>query len=417
MIGMDAEHYRQVLEQYHLDGFARMFGNPSQTMISPTATNLRDGERVAVDGTEVLLRHMNTWDGKRPLYMSLNAWTKHGYDGYHYWPTRVRIGALFFDLDAKDRTELALEDLHRAMEGAERDHLDGAALLSGGKGYHFYLLLRPENRAFDEVLKREVRASTIYFAKRWGLETMDLHCTEPRRLIRLPWGRYVRESDETEEWVAYPRRTLPLTPDEAMNMTTSEIDAIASERKPTVGRYRTGGEMLTLRQIVEGYDISYSLADTDRVREIPVATPTSPSYAPVTDIGEIMKVVEPRMCVQQTIFSNRPPHYMRVAFATRLKMHNDSVPGHPLFDEEWLQAFFEDFEEKYKWTDREKVAKRRYQIHNLYTGPYNDSMTCGRLAKEWEACVGKECQFYEWASKRYGFRVVTADEEENGSNE
>lgn len=405
---LGSSEYRQVLAQYGLDHLPRMLGFPKQVIVLPEAEYRNNGSSHAADGMDILLRQMSMWDGRRPLFTSVNGWSDYHWDGHSFWPRMLRLGSIFVDLDCAEDRERALEECRLLDHWATEEGLAHVSAASGGKGFHFYLRLAPEERPYDEPLRRMVNLVSRWFKDTLHLSTMDMKCAEPRRLTRLPWSLHVRESETDESWVANGRRVLPLSSDDLQRMTMAEIDHRAETTLPAVGSFLTQGELPTLADLVDRLGISMPEVP-ERVREVP--------SAPIPEMptgfwAQLIRQLEPRLCVQAAVFGNAPPHEMRVALATRLHQLQYIVPGTPIGDEAFWQDFFWQMEEELGWKDRFNHARRREQVHSIFGNDrYISSTGCGKLAIEYEACVGKQCPFYEEAKARHGFRVREEEEE------
>jgi hypothetical protein len=405
MFPLEAKAYRHVLSQFGLDFLPRILGFPKQVLLLREAAYVNNGSSREADGLDILLRQMSMWDGKKPLFTSVNGWPDYHWDGRSFWPRRFHFGALFFDLDCKTDRTFALEDARKLERWAAEYDFRRVGDASGGKGFHSYLLPKPEDLPYDETLRRQVHAISLWLKDTLGLSTLDMKCAEPRRLTRLPWSLHVRESEEDESWICNGRRVLPLVPEDLHSLSIEEIDQRATTEVPHDGEFARGSVQPTLSKIIEEFHIPLRSSSPTDIREIPASEPLT--GVPTGFWPDLITTLEPRLCVRNAVFTNAPPHEMRVAFATGLHQLQYMVPELPIGDEKFWQDFFWQMEEAFGWKDRFNHRRRREQVRSIFGNDrYISSTSCEKLAIEYEACVGSQCPFYAEASKKYGFRVV-----------
>lgn len=111
------------------------------------------------------------------------------------------VDNLFFDIDSYYSVRFPWRNVNRLKNWAERNNYPYIINFSGGKGFHFFLLIKP---IIPKTPKEIVRLADLMYSvqmrivEELGLEAYD----EPtfgriRFLVRYPTSKYIRKNDET----------------------------------------------------------------------------------------------------------------------------------------------------------------------------------------------------------------------------
>ena len=335
----------------------RAFGNPIQWIV-----NTKDE----------LLQHIRDNNGKAPVFISHNS-----------YPTfldpkqqkvknvlQIKVSKLFFDFDDEKKPENALNDLLKLADWCEMENIPILPVFSGSKGFHAYVLVKPEVYMAEAGVSRITKGINLWLEQKLGFTTMDHKSLDAKRLCRVLFSKHATIDKKTGQMVINGSYCLPLTPEMVRTLNITQIKEYAKEIH--VIEYEPTGDLLTLDEILESFEI-----DIDKVigAERKKKTATICDFKPVND-GNLKQLFEEFPCIlNQLVNTRNPNHSARVATIIIL----DDLG----YSEEWILEFWRQF--NYVDFDEDRTA---YQINQIVTHGYN-KYSCKRL-KEEGICISKK---------------------------
>lgn len=309
----------------------------------------------------------------RPIYISHNSYPV--WDGNE--PYQIKVNKLFFDFDSKNKIENALLDVRKLSTWCTENNLSHYVAFSGGKGFHCYILLKPQIYLNGEFLKSATKAIHLHIQKLLSLRTLDSKCSDPRRMVRVWYTPYCTLNKENKP-ITNNLYCCPLSPDQVHTNSITEILTYASA--PTLLNHIPDNPTVDLGEFLMKFQIDVQKTLRQNM-DSHALTSSRIQYQPCED--EIIKELLPRPCIHRHImYSQNPPHIVRFAAAVQLKSLG--------YDREWVFNFFQ----KRNYVDSFRKDVCAYQINHIYDKrpPYQHP-TCATLIRE-GLCIGKECNRY-----------------------
>jgi hypothetical protein len=328
---------------------------------------------------------------------------------YSYSPGQwVVIDKIFTDLDDDRKPEHALTDSRVIIDWAEDEGLQVVTVFSGNKGYHNYILLKPQLIDIRKVedtgpLKIKLRCVLNWLAARgweWrylengkldheyakdhisSLRTLDPRIRgDYRRITRVPGYKYVKYHQS--EYFPKDSFCNVVPPEMVKEWSHQEIVEYCKESRPYKPTLDPFARLITLDELVEEFNIQPEnwlwLSGSDSRPEYGIY---KGEYShPNT---EVIKNIFPKMCIHNDLLGNpEPKHITRFYAAVMLLNYYGWEPAHV------VKFFAEDV----SWSDfNEGETKTQvYQIHGhipRYLPP-----SCSTL-KMWGLCVKDKCPKY-----------------------
>lgn len=341
----------------------RYFGDPFQTRIdSIVDARLYVKERI----------------GKTPLYTTVYPFPTFQ-EGV---PFQVKIDKLFTDMDAV-KPENALLDVRKVSDFLEEKDIPNVQVFSGEKGFHNYILFKPEVYVISDYVSDMLRAINLWLIKELELRTVDLTCAEPRRLCRLwytPHGKYYKREGTIKMNKKY---CYPLSYEQLHNWDISEI--IENSLHPTVIKFdplnteKKKENYMTISEFLKVYDIDVKKIIKEAKASTQSKTVTHVKYREVND--SFLKKLIPRPCIHyQLVYNPNPPHIVRFSACLQLKWLG--------YDPKFVFDFFQDL----NFIDKVNTAACAYQINHVFKKDYKHP-SCSTLKKH-GLCIGAECTRY-----------------------
>lgn len=206
LLSLTRKQFTELMIQYGFARFPRAAGSPSQAMVYKF---------------DHFLQFFKINNDTNPVFVSTNSYYEIDIYGN---PTQVFLERIFLDLDTDNGQDIT--DAHDECKRVARyclDHNIPFVVSFSGNGFHFHLLLKPEVRSLDMWLSQAVKAIQYQFKKELNLKTINTQCAEPKRLVRVPFSRYVCKASGSNQWIVNKNYCIPLTLNQLMNMKTSEI--------------------------------------------------------------------------------------------------------------------------------------------------------------------------------------------------
>jgi hypothetical protein len=249
-----------------------------------------------------------------------------------------------------------------------------------GNGFHFHLLLKPAERSLDTWLSHAVKAIQYQFKQQLNLQTLNTQCAEPKRLVRVPFSRYVCKASGSNQWSVNKNYCIPLKLNQLMNMKTEEIIQLSLHPTYESG-YLNPGDKITLKHLLKDENI-----DSRTFNGIPlngISENVNCTSYEGQDMFEIVKLLMPLPCLYKAVWEKNPPHIIRFSACAFLTS---------VLSREEAQQFFDKLAHEAEWNDRANKAYRTYQIDNIYNMNYRPH-SCEELMRM-GYCSGKDCFKY-----------------------
>jgi len=145
----------------------RYFGNPSQIYITKK---------------EALLNFLKVFNGKSPCFIST-----------YKFPTREQpiVDCAVFDVDSRLSLRIPYKDTKNLKEFCDKNDIPYIIDFSGGKGFHFFLIHKPEKG--NEETKDKLYSIQLSLVNHLNIQAIDIPTIGRLRwLIRIPTTRYIR---------------------------------------------------------------------------------------------------------------------------------------------------------------------------------------------------------------------------------
>jgi hypothetical protein len=150
-----------------LTDLPRWFGSPAQ---------------IYVENKKVFDNLINAFNGKRPIFVSTFK-----------FPTRnvPIVDCAVFDIDSKLSLRIPYNDTKKLKDFCESKDIPYVIQFSGGKGFHFFLITKPEEGS--EKVKDKLYSIQLSLVQSLKIHAIDLPTVGRLRwLIRLPSCKYIR---------------------------------------------------------------------------------------------------------------------------------------------------------------------------------------------------------------------------------
>ncbi|MBU1037411.1 hypothetical protein KKF32_05340 [Patescibacteria group bacterium] len=212
------------------------------------------------------------------------------------YPADGTVDKIFFDIDSQNGVTGALDESRRLYTFLLSRGFNVIPILSGKKGFHFYLLLQPKQ--YDNAKSRLTRATLSVLSECFGYSddgviktaTVDPHIIgDIRRISRIP---NTLRPPLNLTWCTY-------LPPDWVKMTTAEL--IGQMKSPIKYDYDLDGSFPTLD------DFPDPPAEIMKWKEIEVIEPARP----INDNTFLKKLLRP--CLYRHMMSDHPGHAVRVA--------------------------------------------------------------------------------------------------------
>jgi len=145
----------------------RWFGNPSQIYVT---------NKIALDN------FINAFNGKAPCFIST-----------YKFPTRNTpiVDMAVFDIDSKLGLRIPYKDTKKLKDFCDQKDIPYVIDFSGGKGFHFFLITKPEMGSSE--VKDKLYSIQLSLVNHLNIQAIDLPTIGRLRwLIRLPTTKYIR---------------------------------------------------------------------------------------------------------------------------------------------------------------------------------------------------------------------------------
>lgn len=348
----------------------RVVGNPFQTIVHSE-----------FEINEFVSKHI----GQLPIFTSHNSYpTLNGTE-----PHQINVNKLFLDFDSKKKPENAKLDTIKLLDFCDEHKLAVFPVFSGSKGFHSYIALKPQKYLYGQYLKDCTKAIHFWLKKTLSLRTLDLMCSEPRRLCRMWYTPHVTANNKGGEGVKNGLYCCPLYPEWVRKWNMDEITTYA--QSPTLIDYNPTGILYTLEEFIEYFKIdvrailkeSFSAEEDEEGSTVNKIT----KYTPVTN-DFVVKVL-PKPCLHNQIVNNpNPPHVARFATVIHFKQLG--------YSRKWIFDFFQ----AQNYADNHRKDVCAYQINQIFDHkPDYYPPSCEKLFRG-GICVGDKCEKFEAFKRR-----------------
>jgi hypothetical protein len=304
---------------------------------------------------------------------------------------------LFLDLDTdKGADEVdVIHDVLKLSEFCHQHDIPHAFMFSGWNGCHAYLFFKPQVVPVNQKLSTVVKSCHRWLRDSLQLKSANMACAEPKRLCRVPYTKYVGIGKGGMQF--RPTYCMPIPPNWVNGELTLSFLRKVAEDPPIKSKYRVDGKYRTIRQFVEEFQIPVMKYEPTTVG-IEVE-PSTYSDLDKSEFAEIVRRLQPMMCIHNSNLSSTPPHFARFALAAQVRYLGFTL------DE--AIDFFDKLSNHAKWDDRQNKAYRDKQVRHILThNPPYEVPRCGRIMQEKDKlgrslCVGDICPLFERASRRW----------------
>ena len=183
---------------YSFTSFPRNVGNPNQ---------------VTINDYQSYLMFFKANNGRRPLYTSHNP--------YNLQTQTILYNQMVWDVDTDkpgSTLQMALQDIRTLAHYFKNyDHL----ISFSGMGFHFYLKFQPTLLKLDEQLRFNIHDFQSKIKNELNLQTVNLACAEPKRIIRIPGSVYVYH--ENNNFIVTRKHCIPLNDETLDNSNLQQI--------------------------------------------------------------------------------------------------------------------------------------------------------------------------------------------------
>jgi len=313
-------------------------------------------------------------NGNNPVFTSHNSYPTF----QNNEPYQVNINKLFIDLDSK-KPENALIDARKLDQFCIDNNIPNYSAFSGAKGFHIYILLRPQTYIISQYLKDATKSIHIWLKNNLSLRTLDLTAAEPKRLCRVWYTKHSILNKKTGKQTQNDNYCYPLTREQLHTWNIKTI--IERSKRPQIiapTRFSNTTSYITIDEFITKFDINTkTILDNQSINFISSIMP----YKPVTD--EFITKILPRPCIHsQIVHNNNPPHSIRFAAVIQLKQLG--------YDRKWIFDFFQ----ARNYMDSHNKSTCAYQINHIFDHtPVYKHPTCATLIKD-GLCIGQKCKKY-----------------------
>lgn len=342
----------------------RSFGTPFQRMVFTD---------------EQLTQYLKVFNGTDICFISHNSYPDFDKNGT---PETVNVTKCFIDIDNKDKPENALLDARNLLRWSISHDIPCSIAFSGQKGFHYYLLLKPEKYKLNSSLSNALYSIQKFLCDKAKTRFHDVKVWgDPKRLCRVWYTQYVTITEGQQ--MRTDTFCCPLSPEMVLTMGINEIIEYSKNPKHIEFPQDFAGYYLTLREFIKTFKVPYEKIAVGDERGYVKETMLKDYKKP--DDEYIIELI-PRMCVHSQLISDNPVHDARFCAVVRLKSLG------------WSFEQIFNFLMSMNWIDSHNIGAMRYQIKHIFkkrNPPYYHP-SCGTIKKK-GFCVGKKCPRY-WES-------------------
>ena len=340
--------------------FPRAFGTPFQRMVFTD---------------EQFSQYLKVFNGSDICFISHNSYPDLDHNNN---PLTVNVSKVFIDIDCKEKPENALLDARNLTRWAIKNDLPFAVVFSGSKGFHFYLIVKPEKYKENASLSNALYAMQKYVCTQGNTRHHDEKVWgNSKNLCRVWYTKYVGQNKDGP--IYKDTFCCPLSPEMVLSMGITEIFEYAKNPKLIQFPESFGGTYLKLHELLKHFDISVAKYASDNDRGY-VQEDETKEYIKPDD--KLVLELFPRPCIHSQLVQDNPDHFVRFVATVRLKELG--------FDQYGIFDFFKSL----NWIDSHNIGTMRYQIRQISNrNPPYKHPSCGRIKRE-NLCVGEKCPKY-----------------------
>lgn len=345
------EKMAKILKQFNLNHLPRAVGNPFQYFVTKPKN---------------FFLFITNNNGKKTCYTSHNNYTD--FDEYDN-PTHVRTHNLFLDFDMDEEVGIPFDktarDAYLVSEYLSDENIQHTISFSGRGGYHIYIHLKPTEEKLNNGLTDKYKSIYAHLKKNLNLKTIDQRCADAKRLCRIPMTKYTKNREKTD------RKCIPVH----QPIDDKEEMYEKSKKEVKMDDYVISGDRCSIDELIEKWNIKQEQFRREEIYG-------TVAYNPPEDMPLVAEFFKP--CVQNMLFTQNPPHFVRVSACSKIKRIGYSL--------EEAKKLFDRMAHKYNWIDRENQQNRYYHIQHIYKRDYR-MPSCRKIMEE-GYCIGKECDNY-----------------------
>jgi len=323
-------------------------------------------------------KFINDSNGQTICFTSHNSYPK--VERAFGTPLTTNVSKIFIDLDDEKKPENALLDCRYLVKWAQKEGLPFASAFSGGKGFHFYILLEPQIYNINTGLGEYFRNIQQWVTTKLKLRTADKRIFgDSKRLCRMWYTQYAKTEKKTRKIIMGDTKCVPLTPGQILHWSINDIIEYSIEPEKIQEEFQPAYSEKTelkLHEFAKTFDIKIeTVSQRQYVREEEQSKYVKPS-------NDYIKNLFPRKCMHNELLKDNPNHDARFAAVVHLKSLG-FTPG------KIYKLFL-----SLNWIDIGNTETMRYQVNHIYNRvPEYKLPTCYWIKKK-GFCVGKECEKY-----------------------
>mgnify|MGYP001561718381 CR=1 FL=1 len=362
---MKATEYYQLLQDLGLGKLARMIG-----------TGTRDHSyQLPCYTADSFVQSILMLNGKGSVWTSQNPYIPDNIGKF----SAIVLDNFFVEFEGigKEISEQmrAHADMLKLVEFAERNKWPITVAHSGNKSFHVRIRLDGQTEPWSAVrdLNNAYRDSTRGLADLLALQTVDHHCAEAKRLLRIPFTIGGARDGK-------PTYCVPIPVDLLSDFTAIQ-ELIANPAAYPSNKYTTQGKQTSLDEVSEKVGKRWTHIGHDAIS---TDSGLQTYSVPNDNFVEYLEGRFSQKCVLNENLKPTPPHHARVALVAWMRFLDFSIP-----EAKELTDRIADFA---KWDDRANKDRRDYQVENVMRSyqPFG----CKRLKQEgW--CVGEACDWFK----------------------
>jgi hypothetical protein len=370
--GVGKEYFLRVMDEYRLDDYPRVLASPNQNM----AYN-----------REIAFRFVNYCDAMgKPAFVSANSYKD--FDQYQN-PSNINFTKLLLDvdMDTGQSPEVVLLEVRRIIKWMNEHKVTHVVSFSGA-GFHVIPLFEPKVYTLDRDLSNKIRAIADFFKSGVfdggeKMKCINIQCAEPKRLMRIPYSRYVPKTGGGEDrWEVRNNYCIPLEDDMVLNLDYESILKISFSPPVYDHPVVVQQNKRYLKDFINEFNIKPREYTKDEMGEFWETGVDFTSKANTDFIG-LMKMMIPLPCLCKALMMKNPPHMIRFRACAFLK---------DVLNEEEAQSFFDRLAYECEWNDRENTFERHKQVASVYRGGY--ALNSCKGLQDIGICLKEEC--YKW---------------------
>ncbi len=324
---------------YSFTSFPRNVGNPNQ---------------VTVNNYLSYLMFIKANNGKKPLYTSHNP--------YNLQTQTILYNQMVWDVDTDkpgSTLQMALDDIRTLAHYFKNyDHL----ISFSGMGFHFYLKFQPTLLPLNDQLRFNIHDFQTKIKAELQLQTVNLACAEPKRIIRIPGSVYVYYD---KRFVITKKHCIPLDDDTVNSKNLDEIleysyqNDLSHIQLPQGRQYNID----VLKQPVHVAQYSIESLKNDDVNFL--------SMPHVRFMQWLHLIFDEDM--MHSLFMRPHPHHQQLVVACMMACNYHVTPTTTL-SERSVYALFERLSALAQWDNRDISIQHR-QIHQIFVNKYQLSQS------------------------------------------